>query len=790
LSTFLAPSRGTVYRSASAIDIETVVPADEAPEASPQALDASPWLTPPQESVESPMSPTPFVRRWPPAPQSPVAHSWPPQAQPEQSWQQAQPEQLWQAQPEQSWRVAPQSPADRSWPPHVQPRTRVAPEQTRWSVPVLEPAVPATPGLLSPPVYPIPAQRAPEQSTLLAPPPVHSGPAVPLPRSLRPRRTGQETHVADLIELSKGSVIDAPPSGPTLAGDARRRRIHSGTFVPLLATPTRVLVATVTLAWLTCLGLFWRWWLEPDHRITWVGMLLNSALLLVISTQPAFFFLAANRLRGVNPKLDIPRLRVAMVVTRAPSEPWQVAKDTLLAMLGQRFPYPYDVWICDERPTPEIIEWCAENDVRISTREGEEAYHRSTWPRRTKCKEGNLAYFYDGWGYECYDVVAQFDCDHVPQPDYLAEMVRPFADPSVGYVAAPSICDANAQQSWAARSRLFREAGFQGPFQAGHAGGLAPTCIGSHYAVRTQAIREIGGIGPELAEDFSTAFLLTSAGWQGAFALNAIAHGDGPPTYGAMLTQEFQWSRSLTTLLYDLARRHLRRMPWRLRIRFLNTMWFYPLLAVASLVGTALPPIAAITGVPWVHVSYVEFLARWATVGIWPLLLIAVLRSRGLLRPRRAPVLSWEVWLSSITRWPFVLWGVTAATMQKIFPRQVTFKVTPKGGGGLEPLPMNLVLPLLFLSTFMSAGALLGEYGYGAAGYILLCLLGSAMYLVAAFAVCFLHGKEIGRAAKVTTAHAIRVTAGLPLFSTIIAVPALALAIVNAPDYLMASVAW
>jgi cellulose synthase/poly-beta-1,6-N-acetylglucosamine synthase-like glycosyltransferase len=518
-------------------------------------------------------------------------------------------------------------------------------------------------------------------------------------------------------------------------------------------------------------------------------MALNSGLLFVISSQPVFFFLAANRLRGINPELEIPALRVAMVVTRAPSEPWSVAQDTLLAMLGQRYPHRYDVWICDEAPTPEILEWCAANRVQVSTRQGQEAYHRATWPRRTRCKEGNLAYFYDGWGYQNYDVVAQFDCDHVPQPDYLAEMVRPFADDAIGYVAAPSICDANAANSWAARSRLFREAGFQGPFQAGHAGGLAPTCIGSHYAVRTQALKDIGGIGPELAEDFSTAFLLTSAGWQGAFALNAKAHGDGPPTFAAMITQEFQWSRSLTTLFYDLSRRHLRRMPWRLRLRFLNTMSFYPLLAVASLIGTLLPPIAAVTGVPWVNVSYLDFLARWATVAVWMLLLIALLRRCGLLRPRRAPTLSWEVWLSSICRWPFVLWGVTAATMQKVRPKPVSFKVTPKGDNGLEPLPATLVLPLLLFSTVLSGSALVGELGYGAAGYLLLCLLGSTMYLIAAFAVCLLHGVENGRAAGVTTVHALRATAWFPLFCTVATVPPLALAYLHAPTYLLAAAA-
>jgi cellulose synthase (UDP-forming) len=121
-------------------------------------------------------------------------------------------------------------------------------------------------------------------------------------------------------------------------------------------------------------------------------------------------------------------------------------------------------------------------------------------------------------------VVSQLDCDHVPSPTYLSEMVRPFSDPAVGYVAAPSVCDANAGSSWAARGRLHREATFHGAFQLGHSGGWAPACIGSHYAVRTRALRDIGGIGPELAEDFSTSFLFNAAGWQGAFAITVTGN--------------------------------------------------------------------------------------------------------------------------------------------------------------------------------------------------------------------------------------------------------------------------
>jgi cellulose synthase/poly-beta-1,6-N-acetylglucosamine synthase-like glycosyltransferase len=590
--------------------------------------------------------------------------------------------------------------------------------------------------------------------------------------------------------MSAGAVVGAPASGPVLRPGRVERTARADTFTPILAPRDRIVVALLTAGWFICLVAFWRWWFEPTHRVGWFGLILNSTLLLYLSAQPAFFLLLVNRLRMVRRDIKVPALRVALVVTRAPSEPWAVASATLLAMLGQQYGGRYDVWLCDEDPSEEILRWCAANGVYVSTRRDAPEYHRPIWPRRTRCKEGNLAFFYDNWGYTYYDVVAQLDCDHVPAPTYLAEMVRPFADPAIGYVAAPSVCDTNAAESWAARGRLHREASFHGPFQAGHIAGLAPSCIGSHYAVRTAALREIGGVGPELAEDFSTSFLLTSAGWEGAFALEADARGDGPSTFSAMVTQEFQWSRSLVTVLYDLVPGHLRRLPWRLRIRFLNGLLYYPLLATTTVVGLTLPPIAALTGVPWVSVNYVEFLLRWCSVTSWLLLIIVLLRRRGLLRPVDAPVVSWELWLSTVARWPFIVWGVIAATLQKLRPRPIGFKVTPKGRGGLERLPAALVLPFVAIVVVMSGAAAIGERTTAAAGYVLLCLFAAVAYAVTALAICMLHAVETGRSTGVTTRQALRATAMTPFLVSIGTLPLLTLALVQFPAYAVHTFGW
>ncbi|WP_063753087.1 glycosyltransferase, partial [Streptomyces resistomycificus] len=559
-----------------------------------------------------------------------------------------------------------------------------------------------------------------------------------------------------LWTLSAGNVVDAPPDGPVFGKPRRALTPGAASWIPRLGRLDRIKVSLLAVCWWTALVCFWEWWLRPEHRAGLAGFAVNSALLLYLSVLPLYFVVVMVRLRTFDPSVEVPRLRTAFVVTRAPSEPWSVARTTLSAMLRQDFPQPYDVWLCDEDPSQETLEWCRSNAVSVSCRRGVASYHRDAWPRRTRCKEGNLAHFYDNWGYAEYDVVAQLDVDHVPHPRYLQEVVRPFADPAVGYVSAPSVCDANATTSWSARGRLHREATFHGPMQLGHSDGLAPLCIGSHYAVRTRALQDIGGLGPELAEDFSTTFLLNSAGWHGAFAIDAEAHGDGPITFAAMVTQEFQWSRSLVFMLLGMLPRHLRRMPGRLRVRFAFALSYYPLLALTTTAGLLLPPIAAVTGQPWINVNYGAFLLHFWAMSFFLVVLTALLRRRGLLRPVDAPLLSWEGWLFGLTRWPYVAWGAAAAVTQRLRPKKVVFKVTPKRRSGIEPLPLRLMLPYLLITVVLSGAAVVGELTGPAIGYVFLCLLGALSYALVTLSVSVLHVRESARSAGVGAHRALR----------------------------------
>lgn len=507
-------------------------------------------------------------------------------------------------------------------------------------------------------------------------------------------------------------------------------------LAPVVAGARGLRYRLVIALWLIAAGWFWAWWLEPAHVIGPVRYwLVTAAMLWVWGMQLYFVLVFLFARRSVAPDPASGQWRVAMITTKTPSEPFAVLQKTLEAMLAQEI--AHDTWLADEAPAPETLAWCAAHGVKVSSRQGVEAYHRATWPRRTRCKEGNLAYFYDHWGYRDYDIVSQLDADHVPQPGYLREMLRPFADPAVGYVSAPSICAANAAQSWAARTRLYSEAAFHGVFQAGYTGALTPMCIGSHYAVRTAALQAAGGLGPELAEDHSTTMLIAAAGWRGVHAIDAIAVGDGPATLPDLVTQEFQWSRSLMSLLLRYTPHYLSRLPLRLKLLFLLCQSWYAFFALTMAAMYLLPILAVSFDIRFADVTYPAFLGHSLPSVAVMILFAKMMQRDGLFRPRDAKVISWEKALFVLLQWPWVLWGCLSAIRDRLTGHFVDFRITPKGTATSTVLPARIFWLYLGLALGAVVPVILVPGLVEARGFYLLSLINAGLYL--ALIVVILH---------------------------------------------------
>ncbi len=519
------------------------------------------------------------------------------------------------------------------------------------------------------------------------------------------------------------------------------RQLQGSYLSPLMSRTQRVQYWGWLAILLAALTYFWIWWLRPEHNIGTLSYVINSIVTAWLTLLPLYFILILSRARAPSPQLPVPAgYRVAMVVTKVPSEPFPLVRETLEAMLRQT--YPHDTWLADEDPSPQTITWCRAHGVMISTRKDRVDYHRTNWPRRTSCKEGNLAFFYDHYGYANYDFVVQLDADHVPTAGYLEEMLRGFADPKVGYVSAPSICDKNADESWSARGRLHVEGSLHGGLQAGYSGGLAPLCIGSHYAVRTTALKEIGGLGPELAEDHSTSLIMNANGWRGVHAVNAIAHGAGPQTFADLAVQEFQWSRSLVTILLKYTPSYFGKLPLRLKLQFAFCQLWYPLFSVFMLVMYLVPLAALLLDSNMVGVTYPDFFVHISLVWIVLSAMAYWWKKQQWLRPVEAKVLSWEGTLFLLARWPWSLIGSIAAVKDWMRGSTLNFSVTPKGRAATEPLPLRVLAPYAVLSVVSGLPILLLGNVKVAVGFYLFASVNSALYALLLLVIIVMHRRE------------------------------------------------
>lgn len=519
-------------------------------------------------------------------------------------------------------------------------------------------------------------------------------------------------------------------------------------LIPILKGNDKKLFLVLVSVWFISLMLFFEYWLRPEHIITPFRMLLNTLLLLYSFIMPGYFFFFVSKMKKVNPQITIPgEWNVAMIVTRSPSEPFYVVKETLKGMIRQGI--EHDNWLADEDPNIEILEWCRLNGVKVSCRKGVEEYHRPAWPRRTKCKEGNLAYFYDKYGYENYDFVVQLDADHVPGKDYLKNMLQPFVADKVGYVSAPSITNSNQKISWSARGRLHAESIMHGPLQAGYSLKYAPLCIGSHYAIRTKALFQIGGLGPELAEDHSTTLMFNALGWKGVHAIDAIASGEGPPSLSACILQEFQWSRSLAIILTSLLPKYWKSLTLNARLQFLFSELWYPIFGFTMLIGYLFPIIAVIQGQAWVSVTYFEFLSYSIPLLISIFGIIHFLKIKGLLRPHNAPVFSVEAAIFQIIRWPWALYGTISGIIAGLGGRAPSFKVTKKGNLTEEDIGWRIYLLYASLVIFPAIVLLFDFNGKndGADGYYFFIILNQLIYIVVLFYMVIKQRQEFKTAA-------------------------------------------
>lgn len=167
--------------------------------------------------------------------------------------------------------------------------------------------------------------------------------------------------------------------------------------------------------------------------------------------QMAVVWPFAAAMHTARPPAALPGLRVAVLTTIVPSsEPVSILEQTFPTMRAIRHSEPFDVWVLDEGDDPEVKAMCERFGIRHFSRKGVERYNQPDGAFKARTKAGNHNAWRDQHASE-YDVVAQMDPDHIPEPEFLETTLGYVSDPDVAYVIAPQVDYRNARTSWIAR---------------------------------------------------------------------------------------------------------------------------------------------------------------------------------------------------------------------------------------------------------------------------------------------------------------------------------------------------
>ena len=215
-------------------------------------------------------------------------------------------------------------------------------------------------------------------------------------------------------------------------------------------------------------------------------------------------------------------------------------------------------------------------------------------------------------------------------------------------------------------------------------------------------------------------------------------------TFADLVTQEFQWSRSLVTILLQYSPAYLRRLSPLLKFQFLFSQLWYPLSALVTAVMFALPIVALFGDINYVNVAYPIFLAHVAPISLIWIVIPWRLRAAGVNRPQDGKIVAWEMLLFILARWPWFFAGSLAGLRDWATASFVDFRVTPKGRSAASPVPMRVLAPY----AVISAGSALSALAIGgvtqARGYYMFATCNALLYAVLTLAIVAAHSREVG----------------------------------------------
>lgn len=220
-------------------------------------------------------------------------------------------------------------------------------------------------------------------------------------------------------------------------------------------------------------------------------------------------------------------------------------------------------------------------------------------------KAGNVRYaFQRTYG----NVIAIFDADFCPRPDYLRELIPYMADQKVAIVQSPQFFRVDSTQTWIQRGSASIQELFYRLIQVNRNSWGASICVGTNAIYRRAALEPLGGTYPiEHSEDVHTGFNCVKDGWRLRYVPLNLAAGLCPEDVDSYLKQQYRWATGSCSLLVNRTLFWGAKIGFMSRLCFLSGMIYY----TATSLGLMLYPIPGLImvwfvpeGVFWYNAAF------------------------------------------------------------------------------------------------------------------------------------------------------------------------------------------
>ncbi len=216
------------------------------------------------------------------------------------------------------------------------------------------------------------------------------------------------------------------------------------------------------------------------------------------------------------------------------NEPRDILLRTIIGCQAQDYPRDkFNVYVLDDGPREEIKELALRLNCKYLARYTNE-----------DAKAGNLNY---GLKHSEGELVAIFDCDHIPVRSFLKETVEFFVDPKVAIVQIPHhfYNPDTFQRNLRLEKEITNEQDlFFHVIQPGKNRHNSAFFAGSCGVLRRSALDGIGGIITRtITEDLHTSMVLHSKGYKSVFINKDLSAGLAPESCAGYLRQRQRWTK-------------------------------------------------------------------------------------------------------------------------------------------------------------------------------------------------------------------------------------------------------